>query len=146
MAFGQAHIRCLRHSYPQPPLAFRVTPEIEIAFQRWRGYREGKEHLPGMAYFVLTLLEKTAGSRKQAAKVFVVDLAILNKLGELSSTAGDAATARKVANMQFHDLSGSEEAWIERAVQRLIRRLGERASGVALVPITIRDLPLPYST
>jgi hypothetical protein len=143
-AFGQAHLTVVRHSYPQPPVAFRVTPEVDILFQRWQAYRDHKEHLPGMAYFVLDLLRKVAGGQKQAAKAFAVNPHILNKLGQLSSTKGDAATARKVdRNMQFPDLSGSEKAWIEQVVQRLIRRLGERASGVVLVPITTQDLPLP---
>jgi hypothetical protein len=78
-----------------------------------------------MAYFVLTHLEAIAGDRKTAAKVFAVDFKILQKLAELSSTGGDAATARKVSSTtQFRELSGSEKAWIEQAVRRLIRRLG----------------------
>lgn len=158
VAGGQAHIKLLRRSYPPPPEAFRITPEVEIAFQRWRDFRDGKVPLLEMAYFVLTLVEnnpltveKVVGSprkpshrRRKAAEALAVDLNILNTLGELSSAKGDAATARKVSpNTPFSGLSGSEKAWVEQAVQRLIRRLGERASGVALEPITIRDLPLP---
>jgi hypothetical protein len=112
-----------------------------------------------MAYFVLTVLENPATAREQAAsspnkrvaskrrrkaaEAFAIDLEILDKLGELSSTAGDRLTARKVENKPFRGLSGSEEKWIEQAVRKLIHRLGEHALGAPLERITIHDLPLP---
>ncbi len=142
-AVGTLTVTISRRSYPQPPRAFRVTTEVEIAFRRWRAYLAGSEPLQGMAYFVLTLLESQAGSRRDAATVFGVDPAILSKIGELSSTRGNAATARKIGRrMQLHDLSGPEKAWLEEAIRRLIHRLGEHASGVAQIPITLKDLPL----
>jgi alkanesulfonate monooxygenase SsuD/methylene tetrahydromethanopterin reductase-like flavin-dependent oxidoreductase (luciferase family) len=66
-AFGQACIRCLRHSYPPPPEAFRANDDVEIAFQHWRNYRDDKEGLLAMAYFVLTVLENPANAREKAA-------------------------------------------------------------------------------
>ena len=164
IAGGQPHVTVSRHSYPQPPdpEAFRITDDVAIALPRWRNYRDGKESFLAMAYFVLTVLEnpaitreKAAASpnkparrrhREKAAQVFAVDYEILDKLGELSSTAGDAATARKFENKQFRDLSESEEAWIEEAVRKLIHRLGERKPGVALKRITIQDLAASLNT
>jgi len=140
---GTLTVTISRRSYPQPPRAFRVTTEVEIAFRRWRAYLAGSEPLQGMAYFVLTLLESQAGSRRDAAAVFGVDPTILSKVGELSSTRGNAATARKIGRvMQLNDLSGPEKTWLEEAIRRLIRRLGERASGAAQTPVTLKDLPL----
>ena len=41
-----------RNQYPEPPLGFRATPEIEEGYRRWRRFREGEESLQTMAYFV----------------------------------------------------------------------------------------------
>jgi hypothetical protein len=134
------HLTCSR--YPQPPAIFRVTPEVQHAYRRWLGYRSGKEPLQSMAYFVLTLLESTAGGRQNAARSFQIELPVLGAIGRLSSTKGDESTARKAGpGNQFQELSGSEKQWLEEAIRRVIHRLGEHASGGTLSLISLRDLP-----
>ena len=59
--------------FPNPPKDFRATSEVELAYGRWYGYRKGREPLQSMAYFVLTLLEVTAGRRNQASRTFHID-------------------------------------------------------------------------
>jgi hypothetical protein len=54
--------------YPAPSL-FSATPEVEHAYQRWRAFKQDREPLQSMAYFVLTLIE-AAGGRRQAANVY----------------------------------------------------------------------------
>lgn len=134
------HLTCSK--YPQPPMAFRTTPEVEIGYRRWIGHRGGKEPLQSMAYFVLTLLQCTAGNRDQAARIFEIEPAVLNTIGKLSSTKGDSSTARKVeAGNALQELSGSEKQWLEQAIRRVIHRLGEHASGAPLTRIRMSDLP-----
>jgi hypothetical protein len=95
-----------------------------------------------MAYFVLTLLERVAGSRSDAANVFMIHPDVLNTVGKISSNKGDAATARKVdRSLQFSDLLGREQSWLNLAVRALIRRMGEHASGAPLTQLTMQDLP-----
>jgi hypothetical protein len=66
----------------------------------------------------------------------------LYKIGELTSTRGDAMTARKApVGGQFRELTASESAWLEQATRRIIKRLGEHASGAALSQIEMKDLP-----
>lgn len=131
-----------RRKYPQPPHAFRAKPEAQHAYRRWLGYRSGKEPLQSMAYFVLTLLESTAGDRRNAAHSFNIELEILRTIGRLSSTNGDPDTARKASSgIQFQELTGAERQWLEKAIALVIRRLGEHASGVPLSPIRLADLP-----
>jgi hypothetical protein len=36
--------------FPPPPQRFRLSPEAEMMFQRYKLYREGRESLLGMAY------------------------------------------------------------------------------------------------
>lgn len=131
-----------RSKYPQPPLAFRTTLEVDIAYRRWIAYREGKEPLQSVAYFILTMLESSAGGRGRAAQVFRIARPVLDTIGRLSSTRGDASTARKIKpGRSLKELSGSEKQWLEQAVRRVIHRLGEHASGADLPLITLADLP-----
>ena len=139
---GTATLTLGMSQYPEPPRAFSVTVDVERAHRRWQLFREGKEPLPSMAYFVLTLFESAAGSRRDAASTFAVDYDVLDMLGRLSSTRGDPETARKAPKgAPFTELSGAESHWVEQAVRRLIVRLGEHASGASLSQIAMRDLP-----
>lgn len=126
------------NKYPGPPDAFATTGDVDLAHARWVRFREGKEPLQSMAYFVLTLIERLSGSRKKAAQVFQIDLDVLRKIGELSSTKGDANTARKA---KFVDMTGAENGWLEAGIRRVIVRIGEHASGSPLTKITLADLP-----
>jgi hypothetical protein len=92
------------------------------------------------AYWLLTLVESTAGGRKQAAKTFNIDNAVLRKLAELSSTRGALASARKVQAGQS-PLSGAEESWLEAAVKRVIRQVEEHGSGSPVPKLSMSDLP-----
>jgi hypothetical protein len=135
-------IQIRQNTYPPPPRDFRTTPEVEVAYGRWKAFREGREPLQSMAYAVLTLVESVAGGRRQAASTFKVEFRILATIGRLSSTKGDAASIRKFGQgMQFSPLSGGESSWLEAAVRQLIRRIGEHAAGPQLSRLTMRDLP-----
>jgi hypothetical protein len=96
-----------RRRYPAAPEHFRTTVDVERAHSRWVAYRAGKEPLPSMAYFVLTLIKEATGSLQEAAQHLNVHVDVLRKVGELSSTRGDAATARKVGKGgTYQPLSG----------------------------------------
>jgi hypothetical protein len=133
-----------RRSYPEPPRSFRLTEEAEIALRRWRRYLAGTEPLQAMAYFVLTLLNAQSRPPLSAARLFAIESPILKKIGELSSTRGDALNARKVnSEARFTPLTGTEQQWLETAVRKLILRLGEYGTGTPLTPIRVKDLPFP---
>ena len=60
-------------SYPAPPSTdLRSNPDIENMFCRYAGYRDRREPLTAMAYFCLTVLEASAGSRQNAAGRYCV--------------------------------------------------------------------------
>ncbi|MPY90586.1 MAG: hypothetical protein GEU99_22025 [Luteitalea sp.] len=132
----------MRKRSPPPPSTFQVTVDVERAYRRWRQFEAGREPLQAMAYFVLTLLQTPAGGRKPAAHEFNIDIQVLNRLGELTSARGDAATARKAPQAgSYEDLSEQERVWLREAIKLIIRRLGEHASGKALSRIGMADLP-----
>ncbi len=139
---GEATFTVTKRSYPPPPAAFRLTPEVQQAYGRWRDYRAGRERLLPTGYFVLTVAERLAGDRKAAARTFNIEEGVLHKFGELTSTKGDAASARKAPKHgQFAPLSGEEEAWLHETIRRVIKRLGEHASGAPLALLRMSDLP-----
>lgn len=116
--------------------------DVETAYWRWQQYRAGREPLQSTAYFVLTLLESMTGAargqRPAAARQFAIAYDVLRTVGKWTATKGDARTARKAP---FVALTGHEEVWLKCAVRLLIRRMGEYAAGVQLIPITMKDLP-----
>lgn len=131
-----------RQEYPLPPKYFAINPDVETLWQRFEGYTQGYEPLPAMAYFCLTLLEKTSRSRTQAAKDYHIDLSVLIKLGTLTSTKGDKRMARKVDPAKtFTPLTETENRWIEATVKAIIRRVGEIGTNPSLPQVTMNDLP-----
>ena len=137
-----ASLHITQHSYPAPPTALRTTSDVEFAYNRWRGFRAGREPLQAMAYAVLTQIQAAAGDRKRAAQTFRISRKVLDTVGDLSSTRGDPANVRKVTpGSALQPLSGAESTWLDQAVRSLIRRLGEHASGALLPELTMDDLP-----
>lgn len=140
-----AILHVTRRKYPDPPTVFTVTPDVETLWQRYNNYLDGKEPLPSMAYFCLTVVQNKDGirkSRKSAAKLYLIDEKILDNLGNLTSNKGDAETARKAPEKgSVTALSEKEKKWIEAVVKILIRRTGEHANIQSTQLITMTDLP-----
>lgn len=137
-----------RRKYPDLPIVFTVTPDVDTLWGRYNNYLDGKELLTPMANFCLTLVESKAyrkgkkGKRKFAADLFKIDEPILKMLGNLTANRGDSMTARKVPEEgDLIPLSGKEIEWIKAAVKILIRRTGELANIQSPQRITMKDLP-----
>lgn len=139
---GSAGLHVTRARYPVPPAYFLATPDVETMWQRFDGYMKGREPLLGMAYFCLTVAETLHGGRKAAGKALAIEQAILRKLGELSTNAGDGVTARKRRpESTKQPITAREIQWIEDATKALIHRTGQFAAGASLLPLTMADLP-----
>lgn len=138
---SRATILTTCNKYADPPTDFVASPDVLVAHLRWSQFREGKEPLQSMSYFILTLIESRSGGRRQAARDLQIDVDILRKIGELSSKKGDANTARKFNTEEFEKMTDTEKSWLEVAVKKIILRLGEHASGKSLARIRFADLP-----
>lgn len=138
---GTVSLRVTLRSYPAPTPDFRVTPDVSTLYNRYQGYRDGKEPLQAMAYFCLTVLEVGEGGRRNAAVKYNIHELVLGKLGELTSERGDPSTARKMKAPAMQPLSGAETAWIQEAIKQMIWRLGDQRSTTELPTITMADLP-----
>lgn len=127
-----ANVQIVRRNYPPPPRDFMVSPNVETLWGRYEGYLNGKEKLPTMAYFCLTVIEVIYGGqrekgediRKVAARTIKVDPEVLDTLGKLTSTKGDRTTARKFLARSL-PLTKTECVWIEAVLKALICRVGE---------------------
>ena len=142
--------------YPMPPSDVILDPndaDVLTMHHRLEGYFRGKEPLPSMAYFCLTMLEhtsrfKTHNSKRRTSKVrqtaackYGIDPAVLNKVGDLTANKG-GDVARK-ADGASSDLTSLELRFLEEAVKIMIRRIAEVAHDPNRISqvITLSDLP-----
>ena len=137
-----AGVQASRAKYPDPPLTFHVTPDVESVWLRFKGYIDGREPLLSMAYFCLTVVEANARGRRVAAKKFGIEENVLNKLGELTSKRGDRLTARKVrGTTPMPPLTDNEISWVVSVIKALILRIGDSRDVATLPKIKMADLP-----
>jgi hypothetical protein len=129
-----------RPAYPDPPKVFKVSPDVETMWNRYEGYVAGREPLPAMAYFCLTVILTRAGNRQSAAQAYNIQLGVLRKLAEITSCHGDAATARKMVETLIPH-TRQELAWIEAVVKAIIRRVAEVEGGQSGPQISMSDFP-----
>jgi len=134
-----------RGRYPPPADAFRIDSVVEALYSRYSRYQAGRELLTSMAYFCLTVLEKSAGgTRQEAARRYRIAHPVLGCLGCLCSEKGSEGEARKAPDgLAFTPLSQEERKWVLAAVRLIIRRAGEVAAcpDKPLAQITMHDLP-----
>ena len=140
--------RMTHRAYPSPPDAFKASSDVQLMWTRFDQYLEGREPLPSMAFFCLTVVEASLGlctkgrqNRPAAATAYYIDKDILSTLGTLTSEHGDATSARKAHDLK--PLTARAKHWIQEAVLVLIRRLGEHAAepDTPKPMITMADLP-----
>ncbi len=135
--------RCIYPKYPEPPTAFRVSPDVETMWQRYEGWKAGRELLTNMAYFCLTFVEKIAfDDRKDAAAHLKISANVLQKLRYLANV-GDLQSARKADIQELRPHSTAETEWMDHAVRVLIRRMAQYSFNPAFPgeAITLADLP-----
>ena len=134
------HLTCKR--YPEPPAHFMANPDVEVIFMRWRRFREGHEPLQSMAYFVVTFLERIAGSRSNASAMFSISSKVIRTMARLATERGAPSSARKAPTTNtFVELTARERRWLETAVRTIIEHLGEHSTPGAAKQLQMSDLP-----
>jgi hypothetical protein len=130
----------IRKTYPAVPNNFIAVPDVITMWNRFEGYKAGREPIASMAYFCFTVITYRYGSRSAASKALSIDEAVLKKLSELSTNRGDNSMARKMT-AELTPLTPEVTQWLEAIVRALIRRVGEIASGHPPVQLTMAQLP-----
>jgi hypothetical protein len=147
-AGGKATVMIVHPKYPEPPSRFCASEAVRWMWHRYQQFKAGKEPLPSMAYFCLSLLEGTTGqgqgARAAVCALYHIDRTVRDKLGDLISEKGSPAEARKLDHAATHQpLTHAERSWVEAVVKALIRRKAEYDAdpAAALTPITLSDFP-----
>jgi hypothetical protein len=133
-----------RRQYPNPPTSFKASPLVELLWNRLQQHLDGKDLLTTMGYACLSAIQSQALGRSKASSQYNIDIAVLGKLGELTSEVGDELSARKFdATSTKRPHTPAEQAWILEVVKLLIKRVGEYEFDPAapLKLITLGDLP-----
>jgi len=142
MLSENAQVHVAHAEFPALPQRFRLSPEAEMMYLRYKLYREGRESLLGMAYWCLTVIEYSARGRTEAADQYRVDLKVLRRLGELCGNRGGINEARKLNGQAgVTPLKPEEREWIKTVIKTLILRVGEYAFNpiAKLTQITMSD-------
>lgn len=128
--------------FPEPPrVGTKRSPDVDSMFQRYLRHLEGREPLPSMAYFCLTMLKQMAGGRAvNAAATFNISKRVLDRIGKLSSNKG-GFSARKATGSNA-PLTIDEERFLKSAVKLLIQRAAEveYGSDPSRKKITLADI------
>ena len=132
-----------RRPYPKPPVgvSLKRNDDVLLMLDRYEDLCKERKHLPAVAQFCLTMLEKLAGGRPKAAKKFAIGKKVLDKVGELGEKGGPAM-ARKAKGID-EEFTPGETRFLECAVKVFIRRVAEEAQspGGPFRKITIKDFP-----
>jgi len=142
-----------RAKWPDPLQDLEVSADADVLWRRWRRHRvEKQEPLLSAAYWALTMLEAAPGlaaperlrrpskRRRAASRFFNIELDVLTRIGELTSTRGAEHERRKVDGPPI-PLSPDERKWLEAAFRALLRRVAEQAyhGGPPPKPLTMSD-------
>ncbi len=138
---GNATAVLVKKEYTGPLIDFNVTMIVEMLWNRYRQYLQGKEPLFSMSYFCLSALEKEAGNRKKASAKYDIDLKVLNSIGNISTNRGRAIDARKMPKNGFVPPSQKELEWLPFATRQLILQFGIVESGSKPQRLTMAKLP-----
>ncbi len=136
----EATVRIENHEYPAaPPRGLREPPEVEGLRRRWRDACEGREPLLSAAYWVLSNLERLYSGRAGAAVRLQVSKSVLDTLGRLADRH-DPQHGRKGKSAP-QPLTDEEQSWVREVVPRLLLRVAEMESQLAIPQLTMTDFP-----
>ena len=142
---GTPTLTVVHNLYPSPDTGFVASSLTDELIYRLQQYKDGRQTLPHVAYYILDKLEQEfgegkKGKRTEAAKVLNVNYAVLDKFGNYSNKP-DVRIGRHASR---HDipLTREELVWLEEVAFRLVRRVGEINAGTTpLSPIGMDSFP-----
>jgi hypothetical protein len=132
-------------SYPRPPMALFVNPDVKKMYEGYMRYCQGRDRLGVIAAICLGVLEDSLGTtnkrRRKAAKKYHISPRVLDKLGYLAATKG-GTEARKAVGAK-EEFTSQEKMWIVATIKAIIRRAAEVAYDPRqyLPQITLAGLP-----
>ena len=134
--------------YPSPPSSgLKLSPNVQSMYDRFLGYLSGREPLPSMAYFCLTMLRYSIRSNgkeatdQETSAHYRIEQHVISKTVKLSTNSG-GSQARKASGFK-QELTPENTRFLQKAVKAIIRRAAEVEYGPVngLPEIKLADLP-----
>ena len=160
---ASAKIIANARTYPAPPPSSfsTVTDLVRDAHWRWSRYKEGKEPLHSMAYYVLTLVQNEGArlpgkgsNRQKASRRFDIEEKVLSEIGYISSEAGTTESARKdipnggskyipsgASEDDCRKINSQLDHWLVDATTKVIFHIGLNSTSQTGTRLTLSDLP-----
>jgi len=134
-----------RRRYPWLFHRLERAPLAASLIRRFEEYLAGREKLQSAAYYCFTVIKERYGNdENKLSEALAISKQVLTRLRRLSTTVGDATSARKVVpTSEQRPMTTAEVHWLESVLRALISRVGE----AELNPVqqfsllTIGDLP-----
>ena len=102
-------------------MSLRRDDDVLLMLSRYEDLCNGRDRLPSVAQFCLTVLEDLAGNRENATKKFRIERKVLDQVGELADKKW-TAMARKYKGID-EELTPGETRFLENVVKVFIRRV-----------------------
>ena len=114
--------------YPPPSGVMLITADVQTMYDRYMGYRQGREPLTTMAYFCLTILERSTKknhSREVAAKTHGIEFEVSQR--DRPPFLEERRPASEKGEWHEQYLTAQDRRFLEEAIKAIIRRAAEKA-------------------
>ena len=133
----------IKNPYPSPPSGMKISSDVQSMSVHFSRYCLKREILTTMANFCLTVLQGSAKNRKNAAKMYKIELAVLSKIGCLCNNKGGEEARKKAGSDD--PLTLKEIHFLTEAAKAMIRQVAAYAydPDPKNMPPTIKLTDLP---
>ena len=123
--------------YPPPLSGVKITPDVQLMYDRYMDHLQGREKLLDVAYFCWTMVKDNPVTTTDFSR------GVCNTISRLSGGGGGPEHARKKAGIDKDPLTDQELRFFVEAIKAIIRRAAERAHDPDhnLPQISMSDLP-----
>ncbi len=123
--------------YPPPPSGLKLTPDVQLMYDRYMDYRQGRKGLLDIAYFCWTVVKDNPATKKDFSG------GVRNTISRLAGGGGGPKYARKMEGIDKEPLTDQERHFLIEAIKAIIRRVAERAHAPDsdLPKVSLSDLP-----
>ena len=107
--------------YPPPPSGLKLTPDVQLMYDRYMDYRQGRNRLLDIAYFCWTVVKDNPATKKDFSKE------VRNTISRLAGGGGGPKDTRKKEGIDKEPLTDQDRHFLIEAIKAIIRRVAERA-------------------
>ena len=137
MMLSKAILTVSRNCYPPPPSGVKITPDVQLMYDRYMDHLQGREKLLDVAYFCWTMVKDNPVTTTDFSR------RVCNTISRISGGGGGPEHARKQDGIDKPPLTDQELRFFVEAIKAIIRRAAERAHDPDhnLPQISMLDLP-----